>query len=54
VAGPCGASPSPLPTSDTQRERLRYALRARLDMGGLQPFVTLEEKGELSLAPLRR
>lgn len=40
--------------SDTQRERLRYALRARLDVGGLQPFVTLEEKGELSLAPMRR
>jgi LEA14-like dessication related protein len=40
--------------SDTRRERFRYALRARLDVGGLQPFVTLEEKGELSLAPARR
>ncbi len=39
---------------DPGRDRLQYRVRARLDTGGLTRFLTLEEAGELSLAPSQR
>ncbi|MCA1789156.1 MAG: LEA type 2 family protein [Thioalkalivibrio sp.] len=39
---------------DSQRDRFRYNLRARLDTGGISRFLVVEESGELSLAPLQR
>lgn len=40
--------------NDPQRDRFRFNLRARLDLGALHPILTLEESGDLRLSPVAR
>lgn len=40
--------------NEAQRDRFRFDLRARLDLGALHPPLTLEESGDLHLTPAAR